>query len=125
MSDGIGRRQGVTWIEVLIVLLIIGIIIVILLPRFTEDPTAEAKRWLRQIYTSEEGYREQHGTYTADFGELGFKAPLKAKYIYEIISADSLSFTAQATAIEDIDGDGVIDVWTMDQTDSLVHKTAD
>jgi len=125
MSAGISRRQGVTWIEVLIVLLIIGIIAVILLPKFTKDPTAEAKQWLRQIYTSEEGYKQQHGTYTADFEALRFKAPLKAKYTYEIISADSVSFTAQATAIEDMDGDGIVDVWTIDQADSLVHKMAD
>jgi len=125
MSDEISRRQGVTWIEVLIVLLIIGIIVVILLPRFTKDPTAEARQWLGQIYAFEEGYKKQYGRYTADFGALGFKAPPGAKYTYEIIAADSVSFTAQATAIEDLDGDGVVEVWTIDQRDSLVHKTAD
>ena len=125
MSDGISRRQGVTWIEVLIVLLIIGIIVVILLPRFTKDTTAEAKQWLRQIYALEEGYRKQHGMYAADFGTLGLKTLPGAKYTYDIISADSVSFTAQATAIEDVDGDGVVEVWTIDQADSLVHKMAD
>ena len=117
-------RQGVTWIELLIVLLIIGIIAVILRPRFTKNPTAEAKRWLGQIYTSQQGYKQQHGTYTADFGTLEFKAPPDAKYTYEITSADSVSFTAKASC-EDLEGDGVADVWTIDQTEQLTHKTAD
>ena len=117
-------RQGVTWIEVLIVLLIIGIIAVILRPRFTKDPTAEAKRWLGQIYTSEQGYKQHHGTYAADLGTLEFKAPPESKYTYEITSADSVSFTAKAFC-EDLEGDGVADVWTIDQTEQLTHKTAD
>jgi type II secretory pathway pseudopilin PulG len=117
-------RQGVAWIEALIVLLIIGIIVVILRPRFTKDPTVEARRWLGQIYTSEQGYRQRHGTYTADFGALDLKVPPESKYTYKITSADSVSFTAEAFC-EDLEGDGVADVWTIDQTEQLVHRTAD
>ena len=71
------------------------------------------------------GGLQKHGMYAADFGTLGFKTLPGVKYTYDIISADSVSFTAQATAIEDVDGDGGGEVWTIDQTDSLVHKMAD
>ena len=117
-------RQGVAWIEALIILLIIGIIAVILQSRFTKDPTTAAKYGLGQIYTSEQGYKQHHGIYTANLGTLEFKAPPKSKYTYEIISADSVSFTAKASC-EDLEGDGVADVWTIDQTEQLTHKTAD
>ncbi|MFH1007354.1 MAG: type IV pilin-like G/H family protein [Candidatus Latescibacterota bacterium] len=116
-------RHGVAWIEILIVLLIIAIIAVILQPRFTKDPATEAKHWLGQICTSQQGYWQHHGTYAADLGILDLGIPQASKYTYSITFADSISFTAKAE--EDLEGIGVADVWTTDQTEKLVQKGAD
>ena len=61
------------------------------------------------------------GETSIDLSELDFEAPKTvnengtANYTYEIISANNSSFNAKATAITDFDGDGVFNVWEINE----------
>jgi type IV pilus assembly protein PilE len=62
-----------------------------------------------------------YSKYTADINELDFVAPKTVKengnanYNYEIIEASDVSFKARAEAVTDFDGDGVFNIWEIDE----------
>lgn len=62
-----------------------------------------------------------YSKYSSDLEELDFIAPKTvndngtANYVYEIIEANNGSFKARATAISDFDGDGVYNIWEIDE----------
>jgi len=72
MSD----RNGFTLIELLIVLVIIGIIAAITIPKFTSKKEkgylTAVKSDLRNLNTAMEAYFSENLTYTAEFGSLDF-----------------------------------------------------
>ncbi|GAB1856182.1 prepilin-type N-terminal cleavage/methylation domain-containing protein [Flavobacteriaceae bacterium MHTCC 0001] len=111
--------------EVLIVLCIIGILLLLalpnLLPLITKAKSIEAQTQLKYIYNSQTSYRYMYSKFSSDFNEIDFEAPKTVKnggtsnYSYEIISASQDNFKAKATAITDFDGDGVFNVWEIDE----------
>lgn len=111
--------------EILIVLLIIGVFMLIALPNLmplvAKAKSIEAQIQLKYIYNNQTSHRYLYSKYTADLYELDFEAPKTVKdngtanYIYEILSADNTSFMARATAITDFDGDGIFNVWEINQ----------
>jgi len=62
-----------------------------------------------------------------DLAEIGFVQDQlssdgkdgKANYKIEIVSANNSAFVAKATAVADFDGDGVYNVWQIDQDKTL------
>lgn len=112
--------------EMLIVLAIIGILLLLalpnLMPLITKAKSVEAQVQLKAIYNAQSTYRYMYSKYSADFNELDFEAPKTIKengtanYVYQIISADNAAFKARAEAITDFDGDGVLNVWEIDET---------
>lgn len=112
--------------EVLIVLIIIGILLLLALPNLMpligKTKSIEAQTQLKYIYNSQTSYRFMYSKYTPDFIEIDFEAPKTVKengtsnYSYEILDASNNSFKARATAITDFDGDGVFNVWEIDET---------
>lgn len=111
--------------EILIVLAIIGILLLValpnLLPYINKAKSVEAQIQLKAIYTAELNYRYLYSKYSDNFNEIDFEPPLttnkggNARYEYTITAADGSSFKARAQAIEDFDGDGVFNVWEIDE----------
>lgn len=111
--------------EVLIVLVIIGILLLLalpnLMPLIAKTKSVEAQTQLKFIYNSQTTYRYMYSKYAFDLNEIDFEAPKTvnqngtSNYSYEIINATNNSFKAKATAITDFDGDGIFNVWEIDE----------
>ncbi|MBV7269081.1 prepilin-type N-terminal cleavage/methylation domain-containing protein [Winogradskyella luteola] len=111
--------------EVLVVLVIIGILLLLalpnLMPLISRAKSTEAQLQLSYIYNSQTTYRYMYSKYSADLSEIDFEAPKtvndngRANYVYEILSASNNSFKARATAITDFDGDGIFNVWEINE----------
>jgi len=114
--------------ELLVVLVIIGILLLLalpnLMPLISKTKSLEAQTQLKHIYNLEKQYFFMYSNYSADFNAIDFEAPKtvqqngNANYAYEIIETSNNSFKARATAVTDFDGDGVFNVWEIDQNDA-------
>ncbi|WP_323028502.1 prepilin-type N-terminal cleavage/methylation domain-containing protein [Gelidibacter japonicus] len=112
--------------EILIVLVIIGILLLLalpnLMPLISKAKSIEAQTQLKYIYNSQTTYRYMYSKYSNDLNELDFVPPKTVKengsgnYIYEILNASNASFKIRATAITDFDGDGIFNVWEIDES---------
>lgn len=75
----------------------------------------------------------EHSRYTNDLDKIQFeqiqlnsdKEGGKANYAISIESADSRSFIAKASSVNDFDGDGIYNVWQIDQDKNLVEILKD
>ncbi len=121
--------------ELLIVLVIIGILVLlalpVLMPLISRTKSTEAKLQLKHIYTLERTEFMMKSKYSMDFSTIGFEHEKtideggNANYQIEIIEASPNSFKARATALADFDGDGIINVWEIDENQNLVEVTPD
>lgn len=133
------RQKGFTLIELMIVVVIIGILAALAIPRFmtatTKSKQSEAKGILKQIYTMERTYRQQYNTYwgagiSADaanqnnFMPIGVEIPASAKYTYTITTADNANLLVTATCA-DLDDDATVDTWTIDNGGNLLCTSDD
>ncbi len=131
----IKKLQSFNLQETLIVLAIIGILLLIalpnLMPLITKAKAIEAQTQLKAIYNSEKQYYFMYSKYSSDFAELDFETPKTVKengsanYVYEIIKSGNTDFKARATAITDFNGDGVFNVWEIDQNGNPTQVTKD
>lgn len=125
------RQRGFTLIELMIVVVIIGILAALAIPRFMQATVktkqSEAKGILKQIYTMERTYRQQENVYlacanNAALNAIGVDVPVDAIYAYSVALA-GLGFTA--TAICNLDDDATIDTWTMNDAGTLTNTVDD
>ncbi len=129
------KLQAYNLQEILIVLVIIGILLLLALPNLMpligKTRSIEAQTQLTHIHNSQTTYRYMYSKYSIDFNDIDFEAPKtvkedgKANYIYEILEATNNSFKAKATAITDFDGDGVFNVWEIDENGTPKQITKD
>ena len=85
--------------------------------------TTEARAGLHGIRTLQRNYFFNNDIYADDIAKLDFKMEGGTRYHYEILGAGLWGFSAQATA--NLDGDSVIDTWTIETTGVYSHVIVD
>ena len=121
--------------ELLVVLVIIGILLLLalpnLMPLISKAKSLEAQTQLKHIYTLEKSHFYLHSRYSSEFMDIDYEHPIlntnggNANYQIEIIEATNNIFKARATAVSDFDGDGVFNVWEIDQGQNLKEVIKD
>lgn len=129
------KLPGYTLNELLIVLVIIGILVLlalpVLMPMISRTKATEAKLQLKHVYTLERTHFMMMSRYSMDLEEIGFEhektieAGGNANYQIEIVEASPSGFTARATALADFDGDGIINVWEINEEQDLQEVVKD
>ncbi len=121
--------------ELLVVLVIIGILVLLalpnLMPLIAKTKSLEAQTQLKHLYNLEKQHFYMHSKYSNDFNQIDFDAPKSvqengnANYSYEIIESTNNTFKARATAVSDFDGDGIFNVWEINQDQNLIEVIKD
>ncbi|TND10228.1 MAG: type IV pilus assembly protein PilE [Bacteroidetes bacterium] len=129
------RLPGFTLTELLVVLAIIGILVLIalpsLMPLISKAKSTEAQQNLSLIHSLERAYRFEHFKYSNDFKAIGYEANKTVKnggsadYSYEVTESGNTTFKVRATAETDFDGDGVMNIWEIDQDKNLKEVQPD
>jgi len=129
------KLSAFTLTELLVVLVIIGILVLLALPKLmpliSKAKSTEAQLQLGHLHTLEKSYFYMKSKYSNNFEEIGFEQEKlvtdggSANYRIDIIEASATGFKARATAVVDFDGDGKFNVWEIDQDKNLVEITKD
>lgn len=129
------KLKAFTLPELLIVLVIIGILVLLALPRLmpliSKAKSTEAQLQLNHVHMLQQNYFYLRSKFSNDFDAIGFEQEKlvtedgSANYLIEIVEASATTFKARATAVADFDGDGVFNVWEIDQDKKLIETTKD
>lgn len=134
-TDLFTNEDGFSMTELMVVLVIIGILTLIALPRFmnitTKAKMTEAKMALKQVHALAQAYYFEHDAYTTDLALIGYEQNPTveeggtARYTLSIEHAEGNQMTAIATAIVDFDKDGSFNVWEVNQDGIITERTPD
>jgi len=124
------KEKGFTMIELMIVVVIIGILAALAIPKFmlstNRAKQSEAKLLLKQIYAMQHAYRQEYNTYpsyavttpgtASAWVDIGVDFQASARYSYVCVGG-ATTFTATATA--NLDDDPTVDTWTVNETGAI------
>lgn len=121
--------------ELLVVLVIIGILVLIalpnLMPLISKAKSTEAQQQLTFLSSLQKSHFYTYSRYAATLEEIGFEQqPLvadggNANYRVEIVEANEAGFRATATSTVDFNGNGVYNVWEINQDKELRETVKD
>ena len=124
-----------TLMELLVVLAIIGIIMMMAVPRFMnvvgDARSLEAQQQLKYLYTLQKTYFFRNAKYAMSAEDISYEQPKlttdggNAYYKVEIVDASVNAFKAVAVAVVDFDGDGVLNEWSIDHEQNLKEVRKD
>lgn len=135
MNGGKNRVRAFSLPELLVVLVIIGILVLValpnLMPLISRAKTVEAQQQLAYLHSLEKSYFYTYSKYSSSLDEIGFEQSTlvsdggQANYVIEIVEATEHGFRATATSITDFDGDGIFNVWEIDERKELRETVKD
>ena len=138
LFHGVNKKlNAFTLTELLVVLVIIGILVLLalpnLMPLISKAKSTEAKLQLKHLHTLEKTHFYEYSKFSSDLSALGFVQEKlvtdgengRANYRIEIVEAGAATFLARGTAVVDFDGDGILNVWEIDQDKNLKEVTPD
>ncbi len=116
-------------------MVIIGILVLIalpnLMPMISRAKSTEAQQQLTYLHTLQRSNFYTSSRYSPSLDELGFEQSKlvtdggQANYRIEIVEVSEHGFRATATAVVDFDGDGIYNVWEIDQDKTLRETVKD
>lgn len=129
------KVKGMTLIELLLVLALIGILLSMavpkLMPLIGRTKSLEAQMQLKHILSLEKNYFYINSKYSSNLEDIGFEQSKlvtedgKANYKIEITEANNKTFTAKALSVTDFDQDGQLNVWQINQDEEIKEITKD
>ena len=129
------KVKGMTLIELLLVLALIGILLSMavpkLMPLIGRTKSLEAQMQLKHILNLEKNYFYINSKYSNNIDDIGFEQSKlvtqdgKANYKIEITEANNKSFVAKAISVTDFDQDGQLNVWQVNADEEIKEITKD
>jgi len=129
------KVKGMTLIELLLVLALIGILLSMavpkLMPLIGRTKSLEAQMQLKHILSLQKNYFYINSKYSSNLEDIGFEQSKlvtedgKANYKIEITEANNKTFTAKALSVTDFDQDGQLNVWQINQDEEIKEITKD
>lgn len=129
------KLKGMTLIEVLLVLALLGILMSMAIPKLMpligKAKSMEAQMQLKHILNLEKNYFYINSKYSSSLDDIGFEQSKlvtqdgKANYKIEIVEASNRTFVAKAVSVTDFDQDGQLNVWQINSEEEMKEITKD
>nr|MBP7323444.1 prepilin-type N-terminal cleavage/methylation domain-containing protein [Deltaproteobacteria bacterium] len=122
-----GRRDGITLIELMTVIALIGLLAGLIIGGFisyqTEKKQALVQAHLENIRLAQISYREAHGVFASRLEDLAVISSGPSRYSYHLVTSGLDRFSVQASG--NIDSDSTLDVWEITEKGILTHVVDD